>query len=622
MLKTSIDTRTRTDAESIEADPLLQLYRWMLLSRQLDMAKADLVNRGEAFFHISGCGHEGMATLRLHLTPNDWLHLHYRDQALALATGVPPEAYLNSVLCNSGSYCQGRQMSAMLSYRPLNILSTTTSVGNSALQAVGVAMELKHRAGRPIVVCSMGDGTSQQGEVMEAIAEAARADLPVLFVIEDNGYSISTPTAGKTFYSPSRGAAEPQDFFGLPIHRLDGRDVVPCHRQLGPIVETIRATRRAAIVVFRVERLADHSNADDERTYRSEDNRRAAQRRAIRSKILRCGCSAAELRKPRSTRSKKASGAEILAAVEHSLMVEQPRVVFDAKAELRPSLGFVGRGISRRRRNRGRPANGKSRSRCSKPMREVLRARLAAEPRVCLFGEDIEDPEGRCFRRDARLIDRVSRPRGQFAAQRSDDRRRQHRPGARRRPAGRVLAVHRFSPGDAESNHVRTEHDALAHGRRMDLPGDRHGGLRRLSPWAGPVSFADDGIDRRAPAGRRCVHAGHRDRCRGPAQCGLRVAAADAVSLSESVSQRSQHDDFRRRRAAACADRQGPLRHARRSSDDRRLGEHRSALRKSRGRDRRGRPGGRFDRFAIDFALGPRGGDRIGRADRKTAGRA
>ena len=63
MLKTSIDTRTRTDAESIESDPLLQLYRWMLLSRQLDMAKADLVNRGEAFFHISGCGHEGMATL-------------------------------------------------------------------------------------------------------------------------------------------------------------------------------------------------------------------------------------------------------------------------------------------------------------------------------------------------------------------------------------------------------------------------------------------------------------------------------------------------------------------------------------------------------------------------------
>ena len=390
-MKTSLDTRTRTDAASIEADPLLQLYRWMVLSRQLDMAKADLVNRGEAFFHISGCGHEGMATLRLHLTPNDWLHLHYRDQALALATGVPPDAYLNSVLCNSGSYCQGRQMSAMLSYRPLNILSTTTSVGNSALQAVGVAIELKHRVGQPIVVCTMGDGTSQQGEVMEGIAEAARSELPVLFVVEDNGYSISTPTAGKTFYSPSRGAAEPQDLFGLPIHRLDGRDVVPCHRQLGPIIDNIRATRRAAIVVFHVERLADHSNADDERIYRSDDNRRAARETGdpiqnLALRLLGRGTPQATIEAiEESVRS------EISAAVERALMVEQPRVVFDAKAELRPSLGSPAAEF------RGDAGAATANVTMLEAIREVLRARLAAEPRVCLFGEDIEDPKGDVF---------------------------------------------------------------------------------------------------------------------------------------------------------------------------------------------------------------------------------
>ena len=63
-----------------------------------------------------------MAVFAVHLTPADWLHLHYRDQALALARGVPPAAYLNSVLCNSQSYCQGRQMSAMLSWRPAQYL--------------------------------------------------------------------------------------------------------------------------------------------------------------------------------------------------------------------------------------------------------------------------------------------------------------------------------------------------------------------------------------------------------------------------------------------------------------------------------------------------------------------
>jgi 2-oxoisovalerate dehydrogenase E1 component len=389
MLKTSIDTRTRTDAESIESDPLLQLYRWMLLSRQLDMAKADLVNRGEAFFHISGCGHEGMAALHPHLTPDDWLHLHYRDQALALATGVPPEAYLNSVLCNSGSYCHGRQMSAMLSYQPLNILSTTTSVGNSGLQSVGVAVELKNRAGRPIVVCSMGDGTSQQGEVMEAFAEAARIDVPVLFVVEDNGFSISTPTAGKTFYSPSRGAAEPQDFYGLPIHRLDGRDVAACYRQLGPIVENIRVTRRAAIVIFRVERLADHSNADDERTYRSEDNRRAARETGDPIQNLALWLLGRGTPQTSIDAIEENVRGEILAAVEHSLMVEQPQVVFDAKAELRPSLTSLASEF----RGDGGPAN----VTMLEAIREVLRARLAAESRVCLFGEDIADPKGDVF---------------------------------------------------------------------------------------------------------------------------------------------------------------------------------------------------------------------------------
>ncbi|HEX3997660.1 MAG TPA: beta-ketoacyl-ACP synthase 3 [Pirellulales bacterium] len=393
MYQTSLDTRGRSTAESIDADPLLQLYRWMLLSRQLDTAKADLVNRGEAFFHISGCGHEGMAALRPHLTSADWLHLHYRDQALALAMGVPPEAYLNSVLCNSQSYCQGRQMSAMLSWRPLNILSTTTSVGNSGLQAAGVALEIRDRPGRPIVVCSMGDGTSQQGEVMEALAEAARSELPMLFVVEDNGYSISTPTAGRTFYNASRGTVEPQSFLGLPIHRLDGRDVVPCYRQLGPIVESVRSTRRPAIVLLRVERLADHSNADDERLYRSEENRREA--RETGDPIQNLSLRLLGRGTPQTTLEaiEESVRGEILAAVEHSLAVEQPAVVLDAKAKLPPHLVSSAAEF----RGDGSNTNGAAQLTMLEAMREVLRTRLAADPRVCLFGEDIEDPKGDVF---------------------------------------------------------------------------------------------------------------------------------------------------------------------------------------------------------------------------------
>lgn len=391
MFQTSLDPCMQAGARATEVDPFLQLYRWMWLSRRLDTAKADLVHRGEAFFHISGCGHEGVATLALHLTPADWFHLHYRDQALALALGVPPAAYLNSVLCNRESYCQGRQMSAMLSWRPSNILSTTTSVGNSALQAAGVATELKHRSDRPIVVCSMGDGTTQQGEVMEAIAEAARSELPILFVIEDNGYSISTPTGGRTFFSAARGAAEPESFFGLPIHRLDGRDVVPCHRQLGPIVDSIRSTRRAAIVVVRVERLADHSNADDERIYRSEADRRAA--RETGDPIQNLALRLLAVGTPQNTLDAIEEGvrSEIAAAVERALVVEQPRAVLDAKAPLPASIDSAVVEF------RGDSAVGQARLTMLEAMRDVLRARLSTDPRVSLFGEDIEDPKGDVF---------------------------------------------------------------------------------------------------------------------------------------------------------------------------------------------------------------------------------
>lgn len=392
MFPTSIDTRSHVAAASSETDPFLQLYRWMLLSRRLDAAKADLVNRGETFFHVSGCGHEGMAIFATHLTPADWFHLHYRDQALALAMGVPPAAYFNSVLCNGGSYCQGRQMSCMLSWKPLNILSTATSVGSSALQAVGVAMEVKNREGRPIVVCSMGDGTSQQGEVMEGIAEAARSDLPVLFVIEDNGYSISTPTPGKTFFSPSRGAEEPQSFHGLPIHRLDGRDVVPCHRQLGPIIESIRSTRRGAIVVFRVERLADHSNADDERIYRSDDNLRAA--RETGDPIQNLALRLLAVGTPQNTLDEieESVRSEIAAAVDAALAVGQPQVTFTAKAELPAELTAAA--VEYRGEHE---TDGHARLTMLEAIRDVLRNRLSADPRVCLFGEDIEDPKGDVF---------------------------------------------------------------------------------------------------------------------------------------------------------------------------------------------------------------------------------
>ena len=452
---------------------------------------------------------------------------------------------------------------------------------------------------------------------MEAIAEAARIDVPVLFVVEDNGFSISTPTAGKTFYSPSRGAAEPQDFYGLPIHRLDGRDVVPCHRQLGPIIETIRATRRAAIVVFRVERLADHSNSDDERTYRSEDNRRAARDGRSdpkpRAAAARPRNTANHDRRDRRKRSRRNSGGRRAFADGRAAA---GRVRRQSRASPEPDL--VGRRISRRRR----PASDMPGSRCLKPIREVLRAELAAEPRVCLFGEDIEDPKGDVFGVTRGLSTAfpgrvVNSPLSEATIVGVSI----GRALAGARPVA-FLQFTDFLP--VTFNQIMSELSTM-HWRSVgewNCPVIVMAACGGYRPGLGPFhSQTMESIAAHLPGVDVFMPATATD------AAGLLNAAFESprptlflypkVCLNDRNTTTSADV-----RAATCPDRQGPIRHARRPSDDRRLGQHRPALRKNRGRDRSGRDERRFDRSAIHFPLGSRGGDRIGRADRQVARRA
>jgi 2-oxoisovalerate dehydrogenase E1 component len=218
----------------------------MRTARSIDEMEQELVARGEAFFQVSGAGHESTAALGPFLRGSDYLHCHYRDKALLLVRGVPIIEFFDSLLCNGSSHSAGRQMSAHLSAPGLNVLSVVGPVGNNALQAAGVAHQIKAQGTRPFVLCSLGDGTTQQGEVLESIAEAVRCVLPILFLVQDNRYSISTKTEGKTFYSTPNGKAK--SFYGLKIHRLDGSDPIACREGLGRLVNRIRATREPSLV--------------------------------------------------------------------------------------------------------------------------------------------------------------------------------------------------------------------------------------------------------------------------------------------------------------------------------------------------------------------------------------
>jgi 2-oxoisovalerate dehydrogenase E1 component len=359
------------------------LYRHMLASRKADAVQEDAAQRGEAFFYIPSSGHESMAALAPHLTPTDWLHCHYRDRALMLARGVTQKDLLLDLLGKTGSPTEGRNMPGFACNRRLNMFGAPTGVGSNTLQAVGVAQAIKD--GTDIVYCGIGDGGTQEGEFFEAVAESVRSQLPVLFVVQNNRYALSTPSKGRTFFSLPDGDAK--EFYGLPILRANGTDAVEAHRVFGEAVSKIRKTRGPQIVILDVERLTSHTNADDHTLYRSADDIREMREKSdpiliLAEKLIAAGIPETQLKaiehevnQELSTAFDDARRAKN-AKTELSAKKPLPEKLTDAKSEVR---------------------TGGDALTMLEAMRAVLRNRLGTDADVYLYGEDIEDPKGDVF---------------------------------------------------------------------------------------------------------------------------------------------------------------------------------------------------------------------------------
>ncbi len=366
---------------------LLNIYRVMLTARQIDEVSREITQRGEAFFHVSGAGHEASAAVAPHLTGDDWLHCHYRDKALLLARGLSVRSFFDCMLCNDRSSSRGRRMSPFFSDRALKILSMVAPTGNNALQAVGVAAAVKEQESNPIVLCSVGDGTTQQGEVLEAIGEAVRDCLPVLFMIQDNRWAISTTTRGRTFFSLPDGEAE--SYCGVPIERVDGREVASAMERFGKTVRQIRTTRKPQIVVLDVERLHSHTNADDQSIYRTEEELRQSAQSGdpiarLEQKLLNDGCEPEQLQQIRADVEQEVSDAEAAAATGTEPTTQRTASCPIPAELMHPSNEFRG-------------DDAQSSLSMGSAIREVLHHHLEHDPRVFLYGQDIEEPKGDVF---------------------------------------------------------------------------------------------------------------------------------------------------------------------------------------------------------------------------------
>ena len=368
-------------------ETLLELYRVGCLARRLEDMELEFVKRGEAHFYVSGAGHEAMAALAPALIANDWLHCHYRDRALMLARGISPRAFLDTLLCKDHAPARGRQMTPFLHDVDRRILSMVTPVGNNALQSVGAALAIKDTPEKPIVVCSLGDGTTQQGEFLEALQEASRESAPVLFVVEDNGWAISTKTRGRT--PLWLGARDGNSLLGVGIQKLNGREIHSCLPAFTKLVHQMRSDRKPQIVWMDVDRLHSHTNADDHRTYRTSDEIERAARegdpvRNLENHLWREGVSAETLA---SIREQARSTVE--AAADEAQFGGEPIAMLDAKKVLPKEL-------TNPASEKEAKGNCKSRT-IREALCEVLRGLLAEDSNVLLMGQDIEDPKGDVF---------------------------------------------------------------------------------------------------------------------------------------------------------------------------------------------------------------------------------
>ncbi|MDA1015156.1 MAG: thiamine pyrophosphate-dependent enzyme [Planctomycetota bacterium] len=374
---------------------LVELYRLMRTARMIDAVEAELVAAGETFFHVASRGHEGSAILAEVLLPQDWVHSHYRGKALMLARGIEIEQFFHGSLSTAQSHSAGRQMSDFFSDPERRILSTVTPVGNNTLQSVGIAAACKHHDDRPIVLCGIGDGSTQQGEVLEAISEAVREQLPVVFWIEDNGLAISTKTRGRTFYDLPSGPAD--NFLGVDIYRVNGSDPFRALPAIKAAIDKVRSTRGPTIIVFRTERLSNHSNADDERDYRDHDEILAARKQSdpvlnVRRQVLESGLSEQSLADLEADIE-----SEVRAASLRARCVGDPKPTTSAKKPLPPELTDRTREYPPAGSRIAADA-GDAKTTMLEAIQTTLRNHLQSEPRVILLGEDIEDPKGDVFR--------------------------------------------------------------------------------------------------------------------------------------------------------------------------------------------------------------------------------
>src|SRR5690348_4481118 len=402
----------------LDRDTLVRMYRTMFLSRRLDDREIQLKRQNKIFFQISGAGHEAvLVAAGLLLKPTyDWFFPYYRDRALALMLGVSAyEILLQAVGAKDDPSSGGRQMPSHWGSRRLNIVPGASATGMQFLHAVGSAeaslyydkfpRALEQARQQPqensvtherdeIAYVSGGDGSTSEGEFFEAVNAACLRQAPVLFLIEDNGYAISVPVEAQTAGGSISKLVS--NFPNLAVEECDGTDPLASYASLGRAVSHCRARRGPALVHAHVTRPYSHSLSDDERLYKTPDEREGE---AHRDPIPKFGLFLVRegVLDEREIEAMEAEvEREVLDATDRALSAEAAPADSVYECVYSPDVDVTGRNFEAAPNWAGHAAA----KTAPKTMVEIISMTLADEvardERIVIFGEDVAD----CTRED------------------------------------------------------------------------------------------------------------------------------------------------------------------------------------------------------------------------------
>ena len=369
---------------ALSKEDKLRLLTTILESRHADLREQNLNRQGKGHFHVSGMGHEALAAVSIQMEPDDYIVSYYRDRGLVLGRGMTTRQLGLEYFAKRDTGSGGRQMPSHYSNAELHIWSVPTPTGSQLLPACGMAWGIQLDGKKNLVVTTVGDAATRQGDFFEALCFAREKNLPMLFLVEDNGYGISMPTRKNN--PLALNILEPDNW-----RRLEGQDVQRVYDATAEAFEKIRAGGGPFFFWIKMERLSSHTSSDDQKLYRSAEELQALENsdplKYWKDQLIR----------------ESVITAEEFARLDNDVKERIRREYAEAEKAEDPSPDELLANVSKSPPKLNKEVLPSGKYRIGDTVNKTLRVGLEDDPRRILFGEDIEDPKGGVFRLTQRL---------------------------------------------------------------------------------------------------------------------------------------------------------------------------------------------------------------------------